>query len=317
MTACGGNVNNDDSDGAGGAGNDFPTRSINLAVGQDAGGSTDLIARALAEPVSDELAHPMVVVNKPGANGALAAGELASTKPDGYELMVINASLIAITSIANPEDAVELSDFTVVTGVSLDDYVLISKAGSGLATVDDLARAGRTLNFGTTGVGTGSQLSQELLFKQAKINAKAVPFNGGAPTLTAVLGGQVDVGSVQLGEAMPQIKAGAVTPIVTFSQQRNQYLPDTPTAKDAGFDVPVAQARAIVAPAGTPDAVIEKLRAAFQTAFQTDAYKKFNEAKLLTPHEVDGEQLAKEWSDAKAKYEALVAQYGIDLAGGK
>jgi tripartite-type tricarboxylate transporter receptor subunit TctC len=311
LAGCGGNLG---STGGEEAAESFPTGPITLTIGQDPGGSTDLIGRALAEVASEELGVPMPVVNKPGANGALAAQELATQAPDGQHIMVINASLISITPLAVPEDeAIDITDYEVVTGISQDDYVLVANPASGYATVEDLVAATEPVDYGTTGVGTGSQLSQELLFKQAGIEGTAIPFDGGSPALTAVLGNQVDVASVQLGEAIGQIQAGAVTPIVTFSTERNPYLPDTPTAVEAGYDVPVAQYRAIAAPKGTPAPVLDRLRQAFTAAFESPQYQEFNTQNLLTPHEIDGAQVIEEWTSALEKYRGVVAEYGIQM----
>jgi tripartite-type tricarboxylate transporter receptor subunit TctC len=311
LTACGGNVGG----GSSAEGEEFPgDEPITILVGQDPGGSTDLIARALAEGVSDDLGVPVTVENKPGANGALAAQELAGEDPDGHTLMIYNGSLAYITPLASDE-APDFTGYEIVTGISLDDYVLVTAPGSGFSTVEDLAAAGRPITFGTTGVGTGSQLSQELLFAQADIDATAVPFDGGSPTLTAVLGGQVDVGSIQLGEAVEQIEAGELTPIVTFAEERPSYLADVPTAVEAGYDVPVQQSRAIFAPEGTPDDVLQTLRESFQTAFEDEAYQQFNEENALTANEVDGDEIRETWSSNLEKYTAVTEEYGIDLGG--
>ena len=310
LAACGGNVG-----GGGAAEGEFPgDEPITVLVGQDPGGSTDLIARALAEEASGELGVPVTVENRPGANGALAAQELASAEPDGHTLMVYNGSLAYITPLAVAEgEAPDIADYEIVTGISQDDYVLVTAPSSGFSTVEDLAAAGRPVTFGTTGVGTGSQLSQELLFAQAGIDATAVPFDGGSPTLTAVLGGQVDVASIQLGEAIEQIEAGELTPIVTFAEERPSYLPDTPTAIEAGYDVPVQQSRAVFAPQGTPDDVIETLQASFQTAFESEAYQQFNEDNQLTPNEIDGEEVREAWTSNLEEYRSVVEEYSIDL----
>jgi tripartite-type tricarboxylate transporter receptor subunit TctC len=312
LAACGGNVGGGSSEDE-----EFPGgKPVTIYVGQDPGGSTDLIARALAEGASDDLGVPVTVENKPGANGALAAKELAGKAADGHTLMVYNGSLAYITPLAVAEgEAPDMKNYEVVTGVSQDDYVLVTAPGSGFKTVEDLAKAGRPIKFGTTGVGTGSQLSQELLFAQAKIQATDVPFDGGSPTLTAVLGGQVDVGSIQLGEAVEQIEAGKLTPIVTFADKRVSYLPDTPTAVEAGYDAPVQQSRAVFAPKGTPQDVIARLRTAFQAAFTSAAYKKFNEENQLTPNEVDGAKLLEQWTANLDKYRSVVQQNNIDLGG--
>lgn len=315
VTACGSNL----GDGGSNDGADFPGGdAITIYVGQDPGGSTDLIARALAKTASDDLGVAVTVENKPGANGALAAQELAGRKPDGHTLMIYNGSLAYITPLAVPADeAVDIADYEIVTGVSQDDYVLVSAPSANLKTIDDLKNAGRPITYGTTGVGTGSQLSQALLFAQTGVQATAVPFDGGSPTLTAVLGGQVDVGSIQLGEAVEQIKAGKLTPIVTFAEKRPSYLPDTPTAVEEGYDVPVQQSRAVFAPKGTQKGVLDRLRSSFQKAFGAEGYKTFNEDNQLTPNEVDGAALRDQWTESLDKYRSVVEKYKINLGDQK
>ena len=317
LTACGGNLGSGGGDPA--EADAFPGGDpVTIYVGADPGGSTDLIARALAEPASDDLGVPVTVENKPGANGTLAARELSAAAPDGHTLMIFNGSLAYITPLAvSAEEAVDVNDYEIITGVSQDDYVLVTAPSSGFRTVQDLVNAGRPITYGTTGVGTGSQLSQALLFSQAGVQASAVPFDGGSPTLTAVLGGQVDVGSIQLGEAVEQIEAGTLTPIVTFARERPSYLPDTPTAVEAGYDVPVQQSRAVAAPKGTPPAVLDRLRAAFQKAFASEAYQQFNAENQLTPNEVSGDELRQQWTGSLDDYRRVTEQYGIDLSAGQ
>ncbi|MGJ6965972.1 tripartite tricarboxylate transporter substrate binding protein [Streptosporangium sp. G11] len=312
LAGCGGNLGDQGSEAAA----SYPQRAISLLVGQDAGGSTDLIARAAADPAGADLKQPITVLNKPGANGAVAAKELAGAKPDGYTIMLFVGSLAYITPLAVASgEVVDIKNYEVVTGLSQDDYVLVASPKTGFKTVKDIVDAKREIKYATTGVGTGSQLSQALLFSQTEVSATAVPFNGGAPALTAVMGGQVDVASVQLGEAQPQIKAGKVVPLVTFAEKRPSYMPDTPTAVEAGYNVPVQQSRAVVAPKGTPKDVVDRLRAAFQKAFAAQAYKDFNAQRLLTPNEVDGATLLRQWTGSLQTYRGLVEQYKIDLSG--
>jgi tripartite-type tricarboxylate transporter receptor subunit TctC len=129
--------------------------------------------------------------------------------------------------------------------------------------------------------------------------------------MTALLGGQIDVAGVQLGDAKAHLDS--VTPIVVFSQERSEYFPDVPTAVEAGYDFTVAQYRAVVAPKGTPAPVLDRLRQAFTTAFQAQEYKDFNANRLLSPYEVDGAQVVSEWTAARDKYQALINQYGIQF----
>ena len=314
LTACGGNV-------AGGAAPDaskYPAGPVTLTVGQAAGGSTDLIARALAEGAAKTLGAPMPVVNKPGANGALATKEVAGKPADGQELVLLNASLITITPLAvSADEAVNIDDLDIIAGLSQDDYVLVASGQSGFKSFKDVTDARRNVTFGTTGVGTGSQLAQTVLFKQAGVQGTDVPFDSGKPALTAVLGNQVELATIQLGEAMPQIEAGKVAPLLVFSEERNAFLPDVPSAKEAGYDVPVAQYRAVAAPKGTPQDVKDKLLAAFQESFKTEAYQEFNKKNLLTPKEISGEEVTTQWKDYAAKYKELVEKHGINLGGNK
>jgi len=310
VTACGGNVGGNSADTA-----DFPTGPVNITVGQAPGGSTDLIARSVSEGMAEELGQPVTVVNQPGANGAVATKEVAGKAADGYELVLLNASLITITPLAVSEnEAVTLDDLDVIKGLSQDDYVLVASAKSGFTSLEDIQAAGN-LTYGTTGVGTGSQLAQAVLFAEAGIEGTEVPFDSGSPALTAVMGDQVQVATVQLGEAKPQIDAGTVTPIMTFSAERNEFLPDTPTATEAGYDIPVSQYRALAAPKGLPEDVKARLVESADAALATEAYQTFNEDNLLTPHEISGEEVTEEWNSLRDRYAELVEEHDLSLTG--
>jgi tripartite-type tricarboxylate transporter receptor subunit TctC len=312
LTACG-NVAGGSTDSS-----KFPSGPISVTVGQAAGGSTDLIARAVAEGASKTLGTPMPVVNKPGANGALATKEVAGKPADGQNLLLVTASLVTITPLAvTAEEAVNIDDLDIITGLSQDDYVLVASTQSGFKAIKDVTGAGRNITFGTTGVGTGSQLAQTVLFKQANVQGTDVPFDSGKPALTAVLGNQVELATIQLGEAMPQIQAGKVAPLLVFSEERNTFLPDVPTAKESGYDVPVAQYRAVAAPKGTSQVAKDKLLAAFKETFKSEAYQEFNKKNMLTPKEISGEEVVTQWKEYAAKYKSLVEKYDISLSGTK
>lgn len=309
LTACG-NVT------SGGGNEDFPSRSITLTVGQSAGGSTDLIARAVADGSQNALGVPMTVENKPGANGAVATKEVAGMQPDGYNLVLLNASLITVTSLtASDEETVNLDDLDIITGLSQDDYIMVANADSDIETIEDMVESEETITYGTTGVGTGSQLAQLLLMNEAEIQGNEVPFDSGAPALTAVMGGQVEVATIQLGEAMPQIDAGTIKPIVTFAEERVEYLPDVPTAVEEGYDIPVSQYRALAMPAGADEAVLSSLREGVAEITQTEEYQQFNEDNFLTPTEISGDEVREQWTELAERYATLVEENDIDLGG--
>lgn len=314
LSACGGvKTASGGGDASGGSG--YPTKSIEMTVGASAGGSSDLISRAMSKGMGQTLGVAMPVVNKPGANGALVAKALQSAAPDGYSISIQNASLFAITPLAVSEsEAVKADDFDIVYGVSRDDYVLATNPKTGWKTIADMKAAGKTIRYGTTGVGTGAQLNSALTFATAGIKATAVPFDGGAPNLTALLGAQVDVSTMQVGEAIENIRAGKLVPLAVFSADRVKYLPDVPTAKEQGFDVQVSQYRFITTPKGTPQAVKDKLVEAAKKTFASDEYKKFNEQNNLTPLEIPGAEVASKLKSDLESNTAKLKQFGISLA---
>ena len=285
-----------------------------MYVGASAGGSSDLISRAVSKGLSDNLGASFPVINREGANGALAAAEVAKAKPDGSVIAIQNASLFTITPMAvSPDEVTKIDDFDVVQGVSRDDYVLVTNPSSGYRNLDDIKKANRVVRYGTTGVGTGAQLSAALLFKTSNVNAQDVPFDGGAPALAAVLGNQVDVASIQVGEAIENIQSGKLTPLAVFGPDRIEYLPDVPTAKEQGLDVEVTQYRFMTVPKGTPQDVSDKLVEGMKATFETEDYKQFNKQNSLTPMELSGDEVLAQLEKDQKRYGDLVKQYGINL----
>ncbi|MBE3001964.1 tripartite tricarboxylate transporter substrate binding protein [Nocardiopsis sp. HNM0947] len=310
LVACGGVT-----DGAVGGG-DYPAEPITLTVGQEPGGSTDLIARALAEGAQDAFGVSMPVENQPGANGAIATQQVANQNPDGYELTLLNSTLITTTAQVVPEEeAVSMDDLDVIMGLSRDDYIMVANADTGYESVEDVEADSGDISYGTAGIGTGSQLAQLLLFEEAGIEGNEVPFDSGAPALTAVMGGQVDVATVQVGEAMPQIEAGTATPLVIFSDERNEHLEDVPTAVEEGYDIPVAQYRAVAMPADAPEDVKDTLREGFEEIAATEDYQGFNDENYLTPEEISGEEVEEQWTGMADEYAQRIEENGLDLGG--
>ena len=310
LTGCGGV----ESSTGGGDGGQYPSGTVEMYVGASAGGSSDLISRAVSKGLSDNLGASFPVINREGANGALAAAEVANATPDGSTIAIQNASLFTITPMAvAPDEVTNLDDFDVVQGVSRDDYVLVTNPASGYRNLDDIRNATSVVRYATTGVGTGAQLSAALLFKTSNVNAQAVPFDGGAPALAAVLGNQVDAASIQVGEAIENIRSGKLTPLAVFGPDRIEYLPEVPTAKEQGLDVEVTQYRFMTVPKGTPQEVKDRLVEGMKTTFSTDGYKEFNKQNSLTPMELSGEEVVAQLQEDKQRYADLGAQYGISL----
>jgi tripartite-type tricarboxylate transporter receptor subunit TctC len=313
LTACDGVSTS--TGGGGGETEEYPSGTVEMLVGASAGGSSDLISRAVSQGLADSLGGTFPVINREGANGAIAAAEVASAEPDGSTIAIQNASLFAITPLAVGEDEVtSIDDFDVVHGISRDDYVMVTSGGT-YADLDAVKAATETVTYGTTGVGTGAQVSCALLLGSAGVEGEAVPFDGGAPALTAVLGGQVDTACLQVGEAVENIESGKLVPLTVFSPERIAYLPDVPTAQEQGLDVEVAQYRFLTVPKGTPDDVKDRLVEGLQATFESEDYQSFNEQNSLTPMEIPGDEVVAQLEEDKQRYADLVEEYGIDMGG--
>jgi tripartite-type tricarboxylate transporter receptor subunit TctC len=310
LAGCGG-VQNGVSGGGDDAA-DFPSGPVEFQVGASAGGSTDLLARALAKDLEEPLGETVTVFNQPGANGAVAAGDVLNSAADGQTMMLVSGSLITITPLFVEEsEAISLDDIQIVTGVGKEDYILVTSKDSGFESIDDLVSAGRTINYGTAGVGTGGQLSQNLLFDELGIDATDVPFEGGAPAVTALLGNQVDVASVQVLEAAPHIESGDFVPLAIFGEERSEFFPDVPTAVESGYDVVVTQSRFVLVPKDTPEDVVDTLADAFSEAFDSADYQAFLEQSYITPDETDAEETADNLQSAKDAYEEAARAAGL------
>ena len=302
------------STGGGSGEGAYPSGSVEMYVGADPGGSSDLISRQVSAGLTDELGEQFPVINQSGANGALAANKVESSDNDGSVIAIQNASLFAITPLAVAEDEVtSIDDFDVVGGVSRDDYVLVTNTKNGWSGIEDLKAEDRRITYGTTGVGTGAQLSCALTYEVGEIQSEAVPFDGGAPALTALLGNQVDTACLQIGEAIENIENGKLTALSVFSPERIEYLPEVPTATEQGLDVEVYQYRFMTTPKGTPQDVKDTIWEGMEATFESEDYQAFNEQNSLTPLEVSGDEIVEMLKSDQERYADLVEEYGIDL----
>lgn len=299
--------------GADAASDTYPTRAVDFMVPFDAGGSGDLVSRAVAKAAEKPLGESLPVTNKPGANGAVGLKELLAGKADGYTIALAVKSLFAITPlVVDDPDAVVIEDLRIIATLTNEAYVLVVHADSPYQDLASLLDA-ETVNYATTGVGTGSQLSAGLLFGLAGTDAVDVPFDGGAPAITALLGKDVDAVSASLAETMPQIDAGELRPLAVFSEERSPFLNDVPTALEMGNDVVVDQRRFIVVPADTPDEVVGVLTIAFEEARKTAEYGQFLQDNYMDPWEVDGMEAQTHLAEAAVEFAALLADSGVDL----
>lgn len=296
----------------------FPTRQVEFVIPFAPGGSTDLIGRTSTKAIREPLGQPLIVVNKAGAAGAVGTKEAVSAPADGYKVALAPTSLFSITPVVKKEaTGLDIDQMDIVTGLTVENIVLVVHKDSPYKTVDDLInakKAGKPITFGHSGVGSAPHFSALLFFKAAGVDAKDVPFDGTGPAVNALLGKQVDVVPTHVAESMKQVTAGSLRQLVIFSAKRSELLPDIPTAKEKGIDVIVDQMRFVAAPKGTPPAVLEKLRSSFLASTKNDEYTAFLKANFIERVEVpSGEVRAKVTADV-LMYKTLAHQHGISPA---
>ncbi|TMG91889.1 MAG: tripartite tricarboxylate transporter substrate binding protein [Betaproteobacteria bacterium] len=243
----------------------YPTRPIRLVVPFPAGGTTDILAREVGQRLSMTLGQPVVIDNRPGAAGNIGADLVAKSAPDGYTLLMgtvgthaINASLYA----KMPYDHVK--DFAPVILVAGVPNVLEVNPALPVNSVADLIKLAKAkpgqINFASSGSGTSIHLSGELFKTMAGVDMTHVPYKGSAPAITDLIGGQVQVMFDNLPSSLQFIKAGKLRAIAVTSAKRAPALPDVPTIAESGL--PGFEASSwfgIVAPAGTPPAIIARI----------------------------------------------------------
>jgi tripartite-type tricarboxylate transporter receptor subunit TctC len=235
-----------------------------------------------------------------------------NSSPNGQRFMLTSGSLMTITPhFVSEDEALAVEDLQIVTGVGREDNVLVANSASGIRSIADIANAGRNINYATQGVGTTGQLALGLLFGRLGVESTDIPFEGGAPAVTALLGSQVDVASVQLLEAMPHIRSGAFVPIATFGAQRSPFLADTPTVTEQGYDAVVDQSRFLWVPKGTPETTVNTLAEAFRSVFVDSSYQEFLQQNFISPAETDAATTAQNLVADRERYKAAMTAAGV------
>ena len=253
----------------GAAAQDYPNRPIRLVVAFAAGGTTDFVARQLAERAKASLGQSIVVENKPGANGAIGAEYVAKSEPDGYTLFFSTAGALAINPTMRsdlPYDPIK--DFTPIVPVARNTVLFAVNPTLGVATAQEMiARAKEkpgTITVAITGVGAISHLAIEMLQIAAGIKLQYVPYRGAGQAVADFIGGQLNAMSAEVPVLMPQIKAGKATILAVSAQNRSDVLPEVPTFAELGYpDVIADNWSGVLAPPKTPPAIVARLNQAF------------------------------------------------------
>ena len=244
---------------------DFPNRVIKMVVPYPAGGPTDVIARIVAEEMGKNLGQNVVVENLAGASGAVGTRTVARAEPDGYTIVFGNNQTHGNNMFLLKDPGYDaIKDFAPLAGAGAFEHVFVVPNSLPVKSMQDLIAMAKKepgkLNYGSTGVGSGSHLATELFMTRTGIKMTHVPFRGAAPLVTELMAGRIDVSNSTLPSVLAQFQAGEMRAIGIASPQRNPQAPDVPTLREQGItDADAESWAAFFAPVNTPKPILDKL----------------------------------------------------------
>ena len=240
----------------------WPEKPVRVVVTFAAGGASDIVARAISEPLAKALGQPVVVDNKPGAGGTIGGLDVVRAAPDGYTLMLSNSTPTSIGPFTVPKPPYDpVAQFTHVAMLGVAPVLLMANPKSGPATLMDLPRfAAAGTNFGSGGPGSIGHIVGEMTKGAMKLNMTHVPYRGGAPMTTDLIAGTIPIGIDVITAFVPMVKAGQIKALAVTTRTRSPLLPEVPTVVELGLPQLVAENYfGVSGPAGLPKEVTDKL----------------------------------------------------------
>ena len=296
---------------------DFPNHPVHMIVAFAPGGATDFAARIIAEKMGGLLGQPVVVENKPGANGAIGAEYVAKAEPDGHTLFFTTVGAVAINPAFRKDLPYDpLKDFAAIGKAAVNSTMLVVNAQLPVNSARELAALAKQrsnpITIGITGRGAISDLGRLLFESAAGIKLEAVPYRGAAPALTDLIGGHLDGLFGDVPTVMAQVRAGKIKALAATSSRRSDIFPDVPTFVEQGFAGVVADNWAgILAPAGTPAPAIAKLNAALVGALDDPAVRERLHNAGTAPAPSSPDEFSAYLREELARWSKLIKEKGI------
>jgi tripartite-type tricarboxylate transporter receptor subunit TctC len=292
----------------------YPTKTITLVVPFRAGSAPDTTFRILAELAEKDLGQKIVVLNRPGPGGTIGTSEVVQAAPDGYTIGMSAVAVVVLQPLLQDLPYKGPDDMALIAQTNAAPTAMAVKADAPWRTLDQLL-ADAKKRPGQISVGLGGGLHTvlhvgvALLERAAGVRFNVVPFDAGAQ-LPAVLGGTVDVAIGQTVLFSPHVKAGKVRALAQFAETRVKGYEDVPTLKDAGYDVALIPYEFVIAPKGTPRAVVERLAATFQKAVESPTFRDFADKRGLVVHHLGPQALEERLRGDAALYRRVVDEFG-------
>ena len=294
----------------------FPTKPIQIYVGMAPGGSLDVLTRALAQEAKRYLGQEVVIVNKPGSAGVVAAAQVAAAKPDGYTLGATPSSTFTVTPFIQDLNVDLVKENTSILSFAKFDVVVFVKPDSPIKTLKDFIEYARQnpgkATYGTPGVGTRAHLAMGAVAAHEGVKINHIPFPGDVPTATAVLGGHIMVGGCSPVGPISHLQAGTLRLIAVVGEERMDLFPNVSTIVELGYPYPLPVVHFLHGPKGLPDPIAKKLEDAFEKASQTPAFKDIAVKNLLySKKHMFGRELTTFLLNERAKTGELIQKLGL------
>jgi tripartite-type tricarboxylate transporter receptor subunit TctC len=295
----------------------YPSKPITMIVPFPPGGVADIVGRPLAAQMEKSLKQPVVVTNRTGAGGAVGMAAVAKSAPDGYTILMALSSISIFPvsdRIMGRTPAYEMKDFAPIALVTADPTVLVVGTDSPWNTLQEFVASAKAypgkINYSSSGVYGTLHVAMEIFANAAGIKLFHVPYQGGGPAVTALLGGQVHALASGPAAAIGQIKAGKMRALASWSTERLPLLPEIPTFKELGYDAEFYIWSGVFAPATTPSPIIDRLRAAVREAATSAQFKAAME-KVQTPvHYLDAPAFRTYWERDAARLAKALEKIG-------
>lgn len=254
----------------------YPTKPINIIIQAAPGGLSDTVARAVGAELQKNIGVPVVCSNKPGASGAVAMSYVQASAPDGYTIGYVPVELSMVKALGYATD-IEPNAFDLIASSNISPATVTVSADSPFKTLKDLidyAKANpEKLKVGNSGTGSIWHIAAVSLGNAAGVKFNHVPFDGATPAIAALMGGKIDAVPVSVMEVKSGVESGKLRVLAVLADEKSEYLPDVPTAKELGYDVNVSAWGGFAAPKGLPQEVKDVLYPAFEKAITSDAVK--------------------------------------------
>ncbi|WP_447747914.1 Bug family tripartite tricarboxylate transporter substrate binding protein [Variovorax boronicumulans] len=297
----------------------YPAKPIRMVVPFPPGGGTDILARLVAQKLTEANHWTVVPDNRAGAGGTIGIAEAARATPTGYDIVMGQKdNMVVAPWLYKSLSYSPVKDLTAVAHVAYTPVVIVTQANSKFKTLDDVVKAARaapdTITYGSPGNGTTIHLAGEIFNGAAKIKMRHVPYKGSNAAMMDVLAGNVDLMVSSVPSAMAQIKAGKLRPLAVTSAKRSTSLPDTPTVAELGYkDFDVSTWYGVFVPAGTPKDIVATLNAAINKLLATPEMKAAIIAQGAEPQSMTPEQFGALLKTDYEKWKGIVQASGATI----